>query len=172
MNHWANCSSSSGPCHCYYYGKHFHHSRYSIKKKVLDKYEEKRYYSSKHLNLIAFFKILPTADCCRRKPGTQPWKKVMDVNKQLGVVPSSSVQYSDIFISLSFLPFVWEFFLGVFKWVTWTTVSRCPDFFPSAASVVKWIDHLYSVHITGFIQWHEGCVELQALQKISRATCW
>lgn len=27
------------------------------KKKVLDKYEEKRYYSSKHLNLIAFFKI-------------------------------------------------------------------------------------------------------------------
>lgn len=28
------------------------------KKKVLDKYEEKRYYSSKHLNLIAFFKIL------------------------------------------------------------------------------------------------------------------
>lgn len=32
MNHWANCSSSSGPCHCYYYGKYFHHSRYSIKK--------------------------------------------------------------------------------------------------------------------------------------------
>lgn len=29
-----------------------------FKKKVLDKYEEKRYYSSKHLNLIAFFKIL------------------------------------------------------------------------------------------------------------------
>lgn len=28
------------------------------KKKVLDKYAEKRYYSSKHLKLIAFFKIL------------------------------------------------------------------------------------------------------------------
>lgn len=28
------------------------------KKNVLDKYEEKRYYSSKHLNLIAFLKIL------------------------------------------------------------------------------------------------------------------
>ena len=29
-----------------------------FKKKVLDKYAEKRYYSSKHLKLIAFFKIL------------------------------------------------------------------------------------------------------------------
>lgn len=29
-----------------------------FKKKVLDKYAEKRYYSSKRLKLIAFFKIL------------------------------------------------------------------------------------------------------------------
>ena len=39
----------------------------------------------------------------------------MDLNKQLGAAPSSSVQYSDIFISLSFLPFVRESFSWVFS---------------------------------------------------------
>lgn len=32
----------------------------------------------------------------------------MFLNKQLRAAPSSSLHYSDIFISLSFLPFVWE----------------------------------------------------------------
>lgn len=32
----------------------------------------------------------------------------MFLNKQLRAAPSSSLHYSDIFISLSFLPFIWK----------------------------------------------------------------
>lgn len=123
MNQGANCSSSPGPCHCYYYGKHFHHSPYSMKKNVLDKYEEKRYYSSKHLNLIAFLKILQVHIASEDMQGGLPERKGLALHWRAPGGPASKPQCLDTFIpSRSFL------LLGVFlpEWF-WMSFRNSPS---------------------------------------------
>lgn len=147
MNHWANCSSSSDSCHCYYYGKYFHHSLYSIKKKFQAIWREE-ILLIKAFEFNCILQNSPTADCCREYQELSQ-RKVMFLNKQLWAVTSSSLHYSCIFISHSFLPLFVVVGGSFIRMFSNEFHERHPQavliFFPSADSGTWSIDHLYSV---------------------------
>lgn len=128
------------------------------KKKVLDKYEEKRYYSSKHLNLIAFFKILQLQIAAENTGDSARERKVMFLNKQLRAAPSPSLHFSDIFISLPFFPFVWKSFSKMFSSELHEQQPQDVQLIlPCAASVTWGTDHLCSEVCCWVDSVHEGC---------------